>query len=257
MTTRMLTGTVEHVTVQSHACLDCEAQAPPRICTRHTPCSGSVPSQRLRALAGPVGCRGPGCSVRRYVGCGLPSPVLSHAAVGSLLRLQAGVGPRCPSICISTGVVAGPKVPRHDGAVVGPARSAARGPARGAARVSPKKPSRSRPVVRPGCPSMVLGETVKDLSSHRAAIYHIRVAPWCGRGPRPVWGAGPSPLSSRIKPCCHGKPDVSNHPVIRGGALGGPFARVSSLTHRPMIAPRPGLLPESGSGRPPEPLCPL
>ncbi len=26
-----------------------------------------VPSQRLRALAGPVGCRGPGCSVRRYV----------------------------------------------------------------------------------------------------------------------------------------------------------------------------------------------
>ena len=76
---------------------------------------------------------------------------------------------------VSAPAVTGPKVQRHDGAVVGPARSAARGPAcssaahgpaRGAARVSPKKPSRSRPVVRPGCPSMVLGETVKDLSSH-------------------------------------------------------------------------------------------
>ena len=77
--------------------------APPWVGPRHTPCSGWVPSQRLRALAGPGGCRGPGCSVRRYVGCGLPSPVLSHAAVGSLLRLQAGAGPRCPSICISTG----------------------------------------------------------------------------------------------------------------------------------------------------------
>jgi hypothetical protein len=67
---------------------------------------------------------------------------------------------------VSAPAVTGPKVQRHDGAGVGPARSAARGPAcsraaqgpaRGAARVSPKKPSRSRPVVRPGCgPSIVL-----------------------------------------------------------------------------------------------------
>jgi hypothetical protein len=41
--------------------------APPRIGPRQSPCSGWVPSQRLRALAGPGGCRGPGCSVRQYV----------------------------------------------------------------------------------------------------------------------------------------------------------------------------------------------
>ncbi len=35
-------------------------------------------------------------------GCSLPSLVLSHAEVGSWLRLQAGVGPWWPSICIST-----------------------------------------------------------------------------------------------------------------------------------------------------------
>jgi hypothetical protein len=58
---------------------------------------------------------------------------------------------------VSAPAVTGPKVQRHDGAVVGLARSAAHGPACssavhgptcGAARVSPKKPSRSRPVER-------------------------------------------------------------------------------------------------------------
>ncbi len=62
---------------------------------------------------------------------------------------------------VSAPAVTGPKVQRHDGAVVGQARSAARGlacssaahgPARGAAHVSPKKPSCARPVVRPGWP---------------------------------------------------------------------------------------------------------
>jgi hypothetical protein len=76
---------------------------PPRVGPRHSPCSGWVPRRRLRALAGPGGCRGPVCSFRRYVGCGLPSPVPSHAAVGSVLRLQAGAGPPCPSVYISTG----------------------------------------------------------------------------------------------------------------------------------------------------------
>jgi hypothetical protein len=56
---------------------------------------------------------------------------------------------------------AGPKVQRHDVAVVSPARSAARGPAcsiaalgqaRGAAGVSLVKPSRSRLLVRPSWP---------------------------------------------------------------------------------------------------------
>ncbi len=104
--------------------------------------------------------------------CRVRSSAMQRSAHYSGCRLARGLDVH-PYVLAPA--VAGPKVQRHDGAVVGPARSAARGPAcsstahgpaRDAARVSPKKPSRSRPVVRPGCPSMVLGETVKDVSSH-------------------------------------------------------------------------------------------
>jgi hypothetical protein len=84
----------------------------------HSPCSGRILSQRLRALAGPGGCHGPGCSVQRYVGFGLPSPVPSRAVVASLLWLQA------PGRGASTSVhmhqrrrSAGLKVHGHDGAL--------------------------------------------------------------------------------------------------------------------------------------------
>ena len=95
--------------------------------------------------------------------CRVRSSAVQRSAHDSGCRLARGLDVHP---YVSAPAVAGPKVPRHDGAVVGPASRAAHGPARGAARVSPKKPSRSRPEVRrPGCPSMVLGETVKDMSS--------------------------------------------------------------------------------------------
>ena len=90
--------------------------------------------------------------------CRVRSSAVQRSAHDSGCRLARGLDVHP---YVSAPAVAGPKVQRHDGAVVGPARSAAHGPACssavhgptcGAARVSPKKPSRSRPVERPGWP---------------------------------------------------------------------------------------------------------
>jgi hypothetical protein len=137
---------------------------------RHTPCSGWVSSQWLLALAGPVGCRCPGCSVRRYVAWLRSAESGPQTCSGRFMTQAADWPPlSCPSICIST-CGHWPEGPAAYSSVVGPARSAppsaargpacsgaARGPARGAARVSPKKPSRSRPVVRPCWPVNATG----------------------------------------------------------------------------------------------------
>ena len=105
--------------------------------------------------------------------CRVRSSAVQRSAHDSGCRLARGLDVHP---YVSAPAVAGPKVPRHDGAVVSPARSAASGPACssavhgptfGAARVSPKKPSHSRPVERPGWPvnvtwtiSMVLVHTI-------------------------------------------------------------------------------------------------
>jgi hypothetical protein len=74
--------------------------------------------------------------------------------------------------------------------------SAAHGPARGAARVSLKKPSRSRPEVRPCCPSMVLGETVKDMSSYPPPIWQLSHTLLDS----PLHRAGPHPAGPQAPP---------------------------------------------------------
>jgi hypothetical protein len=63
---------------------------PPRRGQRHSPCSGWVPSQRLLALAGPGGCRGPGCSVRRYVAWLQSAETGPQACSGRLMTPGAG-----------------------------------------------------------------------------------------------------------------------------------------------------------------------
>jgi hypothetical protein len=90
--------------------------------------------------------------------CGVRSSAMQRSAHDSGCRLARGLDVHP---YVSAPAVNGPKVQRHDGAIVGPAHSTARGPAcsitargpaRGADRVSPKKPSHSRLVVRPGWP---------------------------------------------------------------------------------------------------------
>jgi hypothetical protein len=107
--------------------------APSRIGPRHSPCSGRVLSQWLRALAAPGRCRCPGCSVQRYVSVcsGLQSPVPNCSVVCSSLRLQAPGHWALMSIHIyQRWRSASQKVQRHYGtAVVGLAHNAASGPA--------------------------------------------------------------------------------------------------------------------------------
>jgi hypothetical protein len=99
--------------------------APSRMGPRHSPCSESsrVPSQRLRALACPGRCRGPGCSAQQHVGSRLPSPGLSQvhsSEAHSCCRLQ-GCGALISIHVYQLSWSAGPKVQLRDGAVVGPA----------------------------------------------------------------------------------------------------------------------------------------
>ena len=113
--------------------------------------------------------------------CRVRSSAVQRSAHDSGCRLARGLDVHP---YVSAPAVTGPKVQRHDGAVVGPARSAARGPACssathvpacGAARVSPKKPSRSRPVVRPGWPVTGTGldqwRSSMDMSLHYSFVH--------------------------------------------------------------------------------------